>query len=201
MNETEIYDTDPGAPARFREEELQRLDVARRRRQVFTFAPIDPVYRDGTLKAMRGRLSLFMSVLPISRIDKTCVNPDELIGKTIPVTVEQLPTRRSELVVSHKGALEQLRGELFRSLHAKCDYDGVVHGIGHSQRSGEVEFGVFVDLGHKLCGLVHVSTLPAAVRPPSQHFRPGQPVRVTVLRRRRDKEGKMRIELRIKHEE
>lgn len=196
---TKMHDTDPGAPARFQQEELQRMAVALEKRTVFHVTPIDPVYKDGNFKAARSRLGQFMTVLPISLIDKSVVNPENMIGKPLPVIVEKLPTRQSELVVNHKGALEELRHQLFKSLRPQGPVvEGVVDGIGINYQQGRREFGVFVDLGHKLRGLIHLSSLPLGKQPPSAHFRDGEAVRVQVIKKLwRDRSGNARLDLRL----
>lgn len=198
---TKMHDSDPDAPARFQQEELRRMADAMERRTVFHVTPIDPVYRGGIFKAARSRLGQFMTVLPISLIDKSFVNPEDMIGKPLPVIVEKLPTRDSELVVNHKGALEELRHQLFKSLRPQgLVVEGVVDGIGINYQKGNREFGVFVDLGYRLRGLIHISSLPLDKQPLSAHFRDGTVVRVQVGKKFwRDRSGNPRIELGLIH--
>ncbi len=196
-NAISVHDTDPGARARFRKEELQRFGDAIKRRQVFTVTPVEPIYAQGEFKAVLARLGIFMAVLPVSQIDKTVVDVESIIDRSLPVVVQSLPSRRSRMVLSHRTALEVSRVRLFKQLRVGQILEGVVDNVGRKLKDDR-EFGVFIDLGHKLTGLVHQSGLAGKLRPLSEHFRPGDAVTVEIVAlRNRDRSGNRRIDLRL----
>lgn len=199
MNATEliIHDTDPTAPQRFVTEQLARLESSRRANRIITVTPVEPVYRNRVLKAVRARVGLFMAVLPISRIDKSAVNIDLMCGKPLPVVIERLPTDKSDLLLNHKIALTCLRGRLFRQLRTDNRLiHGRVRNIG-LRKETQTEFGLFVDLGYGLCGVVHVSSLDESLLPLSMNFAVGDSVVVQPVKIGLKPDGQPRIDLRL----
>ena len=132
---------------------------------------------------------------PMSQIETGfCEDPTVYVGRTLEFLVTSVEDGRGGAVLSRKKLLrrqEDARGrKLLKSLEPGQELDGSVARL--------EAFGAFVDLGG-VDGLVHVSEIRhERVGHPNQVLKPGDKVRVKVLRLEKDKKGRRRIALSIK---
>lgn len=132
---------------------------------------------------------------PMSQIELGfCSDPKVYVGKTLDFLVTEVKDGRGGAVVSRRSLLRRSEAEkgkaLLETLKPGDELDGRVERL--------EAFGAFVDLGG-IDGLVHVSEIAhERIGHPSQALKPGDTVRVRVLKLEPGKEGKTRIALSIK---
>lgn len=117
--------------------------------------------------------------LPISQIDLYRVEqPEQFINQRLRCLVTEVNREERNLVVSRRALLEKEREEQREKLWAELAEGQVREGVVRSVR----DFGAFVDLGG-VDGLVHVSEMSwNRVQDPATLLRPGQSVKVVVLK-------------------
>ena len=104
-------------------------------------------------------------------------NLDELVGQTLESLVTELVPEARRLVLSRRAVIEKqaadAREKLLETLEPGTELEGTVRSVR--------DFGAFVDIGHGVEGLVHVSELSwERVANPADVLQPGQRVRVIV---------------------
>jgi len=132
---------------------------------------------------------------PMSQIELGfCSDPKVYVGKTLDFLVTEVKDGRGGAVVSRRQLLRRTEAEKGKALLEKLQVGDELEG-----RVERLEaFGAFVDLGG-IDGLVHVSEIAhERIGHPSQALKPGDTVRVRVLKLEPGKEGKTRIALSIK---
>jgi ribosomal protein S1 len=142
---------------------------------------------------VEGKIGSHMAFMPASqaalhRIDDLA----ELTGQTLVCQVVEISHERQRVVVSRRAVLETEAALAREEGIAQLVEGAVVRGKVTRMES----FGAFVDLGHSIEGMVHVSNLShGRVGHPSERVRIGQEVEVQVLE---ISEGGRRIGLGIK---
>ncbi len=105
---------------------------------------------------------------------------EELVEKTLTLSVIEVKQRRRRLIASERAARKQRREELLEELSEGDIRKGIVRNI--------VDFGVFVDLGG-IDGLIHISELAwDYVKDPNSILSVGDEVEVYVLNVDRERE-------------
>ncbi|MBI4426030.1 MAG: S1 RNA-binding domain-containing protein [Candidatus Kerfeldbacteria bacterium] len=98
----------------------------------------------------------------------------QLVGKSLKVKVIDVNERESKLIVSEKAAWEEQQAEIISQYHLGDVVGGRVTGI--------VNFGVFVEFGPKLEGLVHISELAwQRIEDPRQIAQVGESIKVQII--------------------
>lgn len=132
---------------------------------------------------------------PFSQIESGfCAEPSAYLGQTLEFLVQEVGDGGKNLVLSRRALLRREEkaqaGKLLETLKEGVELNGRVTRI--------QPFGAFVAIGG-LEGLVHVSEIQHGhVTNPNDVLRPGQEVRVRVLRLEKDDKGRLRIGLSIK---
>lgn len=132
---------------------------------------------------------------PVSQIELGfCDNPSAYVGKTLEFLVTAVEEGRRGAVLSRRQLLrrgeQEKAKELLAHLKPGDELEGTVARLEN--------FGAFVNLGG-LDGLVHVSEIShERIGHPSKALKPGDRVRVRVLRIEKGKDGKPRVALSIK---
>ncbi|HTO99236.1 MAG TPA: S1 RNA-binding domain-containing protein [Myxococcales bacterium] len=131
--------------------------------------------------------------VPASQIDIRFVeDPSQFVGQRLRFRVTEL--RGGNAILSRRSLLEEERAALAVELRKKLEVGAQVEGTVTSVR----DFGAFVDLGG-LEGLVHVSELShARVVHAQDVVKPGQRVKVQVLRIEPDEKGHEKIALSLR---
>src|SRR6266851_646315 len=142
-----------------------------------------------------------LSVQPGESIDAYVVSqtdvrfvedPAQFVGQKLKFRVMEI--RGGNAILSRRALLEEERAGLAAELRKKLEVGAVLEGMVSSVR----DFGAFVDLGG-LEGLVHVSELShQRVAHAQDVVKPGQNVRVQVLRVEKDEKGHERIALSLR---
>jgi small subunit ribosomal protein S1 len=144
----------------------------------------------GGLEVDLGGMRAFV---PTSQIDVRFVeDPAQFVGQKLKFRVTEL--RGGNAILSRRALIEEERAgkaaELRKRLEVGAQLDGVVISVR--------DFGAFVDLGG-LEGMVHVSELShARVAHAQDVVKPGQNVRVQVLRIEKDEKGHDKIALSLR---
>jgi ribosomal protein S1 len=122
--------------------------------------------------------------MPISQIDLYRVeNPEQYVNQRLLCLVAEVNPDERNLVVSRRGYLEKEREAMREKLWAELAEGQVRDGVVRSIK----DFGAFVDLGG-VDGLVHVSEMSwTRVQDPASVVRPGQSVKVVVLKLDRER--------------
>ncbi|MEC8990442.1 MAG: S1 RNA-binding domain-containing protein, partial [Candidatus Latescibacterota bacterium] len=116
---------------------------------------------------------------PISQIDTSFVqNPEEYRDKTMQFKIIRFRDRGRSIVLSRRALLEVEQEKHATTVRAQVAVDAVLTGTVTRLES----FGAFVDLGHGVEGLVHVSEFKhERVGHPQEVVESGQEVKVKVL--------------------
>jgi len=167
-------------------------------REVLQQALESKVPVEGTVTAQnKGGLEVDLGGLrafcPASQIDVRFVeDPAQFVGQKLKFRVMEI--RGGNAILSRRALLEEERAGLAAELRKKLEVGAVLEGTVSSVR----DFGAFVDLGG-LEGLVHVSELShQRVAHAQDVVKPGQNVRVQVLRVEKDEKGHERIALSLR---
>ncbi|HYV66690.1 MAG TPA: S1 RNA-binding domain-containing protein [Myxococcales bacterium] len=167
-------------------------------REVLQQALESKVPVEGTVTAQnKGGLEVDLGGLrafcPASQIDVRFVeDPAQFVGQKLKFRVMEI--RGGNAILSRRALLEEERAALAAELRKKLEVGAVLDGTVSSVR----DFGAFVDLGG-LEGLVHVSELShQRVAHAQDVVKPGQRVRVQVLRIEKDEKGHDRIALSLR---
>ena len=140
-------------------------------------------------------LSGVRAFCPLGQIDiQFCDKPEEHVGARYPFRILEIKEKGRNIVVSRRLLLEEERErkskETLANLKPDLECEGKVTKL--------TDFGAFVDLGG-VEGMVHVSAIShGRINHPSQILKPGQQVKVKVLKIEADKEGRPKISLSIK---
>src|SRR6267143_1825796 len=145
------------------------------------------------LRELRNDLGGLRAFCPASQIDVRFVeDPAQFVGQKLKFRVMEI--RGGNAILSRRALLEEERATLAAELRKKLEVGAVLEGTVSSVR----DFGAFVDLGG-LEGLVHVSELShQRVAHAQDVVKPGQNVRVQVLRIDKDEKGHDRIALSLR---
>ncbi len=167
-------------------------------REVLQQALESKVPVEGTVTAQnKGGLEVDLGGLrafcPASQIDVRFVeDPAQFVGQKLKFRVMEI--RGGNAILSRRALLEEERATQAVELRKKLEVGAVLDGTVSSVR----DFGAFVDLGG-LEGLVHVSELShQRVAHAQDVVKPGQNVRVQILRIEKDEKGHERIALSLR---
>jgi small subunit ribosomal protein S1 len=140
-------------------------------------------------------LSGIRAFCPLSQIDlQFCEKPEDHVGVRYQFRIMEIQEKGRNIVVSRRVLLEEEQEkkskETLAMLKPDLECEGKVTKL--------TEFGVFVDLGG-IEGMVHVSEIShARVNHPSEVLRPGQHVKVKVMKIEPGKDDRQRITLSMK---
>jgi predicted RNA-binding protein with RPS1 domain len=119
-------------------------------------------------------------------------NLEEMVGQTLESLVTELVPRAHRLVLSRRAVIEKqaadARAEMLETLEAGETVEGIVRSVR--------DFGAFIDIGHGVEGLVHVSQLSwERITDPNEILKPGQAVKAVVKKVDRET-GKIGLSIR-----
>lgn len=123
-----------------------------------------------------------------------CEKPEEHVGARYLFRIMEIKEKGQNIVVSRRVLLEEEQEKRSKETLAKLkpdmEWEGKVTNL--------AEFGAFVDLGG-IEGMIHISEIShAKINHPSEILKPGQVIRVKVLKTEPDKNGQTKISLSIK---
>ena len=140
-------------------------------------------------------LSGHRAFCPLGQIDLPfCEKPEEHVGERYRFRIIEFKEKGRNIVVSRRVLLEEEQRkrseETLAMLKPDLECEGKVTKL--------TEFGAFVDLGG-LEGMVHISEIShGRIGHPSELLKPGQDVKVKVVKVETDREGRPKIALSIK---
>lgn len=132
------------------------------------------VVKGGVLVSVLGDARAFV---PASLIGGKHADLNELVGKPMKIKVLEVDAKRKRIVGSHKAVvrmeMEAEKKEFLESLKVGDRINGTVCRI--------ASFGAFVDLGHGIDGLVHITQCSwGRIKSPDEVLTPGQKIEVVV---------------------
>jgi len=161
----------------------------RRADQVKTWEKLEKLFAEGkpikaqVTQVVKGGLLVDLvgvrGFIPASQVSRNFVeNLEEYVGQTLELKIVELDRQKNNVVLSRKALLEEeyqkAKEEIFSKLKENMIVEGVVRRI--------TDFGAFVDLGHGVEGLLHVSEMAhSRINHPSDVLSEGDKVRVMVL--------------------
>jgi small subunit ribosomal protein S1 len=140
-------------------------------------------------------LSGIRSFCPLSQIDLSfCEKPEDHVGARYPFRIMEIKERGRNIIVSRRVLLEEEQEKKLRETLARLKPD--------LQCEGKVtrltDFGAFVDIGG-IEGMVHISEIShARISHPSEILKPGQQVKVKIMKIEPDKDGQQKVALSMK---
>lgn len=140
-------------------------------------------------------LSGIRAFCPLSQIDLAfCEKPEEQVGAKYPFRIMEIKEKGRNVIVSRRTLLEEEREkrskETLERLKPDLECEGKVTKL--------TDFGAFVDIGG-IEGMVHISEIShGRINHPSEILKPGQQVKVKVMKIESDREGRPKVSLSIK---
>ncbi|MCJ7705050.1 MAG: S1 RNA-binding domain-containing protein [Desulfobacterales bacterium] len=140
-------------------------------------------------------LSGIRAFCPLSQIDLIFTEkPEDHLGARYPFRIIEIKERGKNIIVSRRAFLEEEREKISKETLERLKPDLECEG----KVTKLTNFGAFVDLGG-IEGMVHISEIShGRIDHPSGVLKPGQQVKVKVLKIEPDKEGRPKISLSIK---
>ena len=132
---------------------------------------------------------------PLSQIELLfCEKPEDHIGTRYPFRIMEIKEKGKNVIVSRRVLLEEEREkrskETLERLKPDLECEGAVTKL--------TDFGAFVDIGG-IEGMVHISEIcHGRINHPSEILKPGQRVKVKVMKIESGKEGRPKVSLSIK---
>ena len=169
------------------------LEVLREAQQ--NFIPVEGRVSGVVKGGFEIDLSGIHAFCPLSQIElRFCERPEEHIGTRYPFRIMEIKERGKNVVVSRRVLLEEEREkksiETLERLKPDLECEGKVTKL--------TDFGAFVDIGG-VEGMVHISEIShVRINRPSEILKPGQLVKVKVMRIDSDKEGRPKVSLSMK---
>jgi len=168
--------------------------------EILREAQLDLIPVEGRVSAVnKGGFEIDLSgtraFCPLSQIDlQFCEKPEEHVGARYQFRIMEIQEKGRNIVVSRRVLLEeeqeQKSRETLAMLKPGLECEGKVTKL--------TPFGAFVDLGG-IEGMVHVSEIShARINHPSEILKPGQQVKVKVMKIEQDKGDRQRIALSMK---
>jgi small subunit ribosomal protein S1 len=140
-------------------------------------------------------LSGIRAFCPLGQIDlRFCEKPEEHVGARYPFRIMEIKEKGKNIIVSRRGLLEEEQEnkskETLARLRPDLECEGKVTKL--------TDFGAFVDIGG-IEGMVHISEIShGRINHPSEILKPGQQVKVKVMKIEADKEGRPKVSLSIR---
>ena len=169
------------------------LEILREAQQ--SFIPVEGRVSNVVKGGFEIDLSGIHAFCPLSQIDlRFCEKPEDHIGARYPFRIMEIKERGKNVIVSRRLLLEEEQEkkskETLERLKPDLECEGKVTKL--------TDFGAFVDLGG-VEGMVHISEIShARISHPSEILKPGEPVKVKVMKIESGKEGRPKISLSIK---
>ena len=148
---------------------------------------------------VKGRFQIDLSGIrafyPLGQIDlQFCERPEDHVGARYPFRIMEVKEKGKNIIVSRRVLLQEEQEKKSKETLARLKPDLECEG----KVTKLTDFGAFVDIGG-IDGMVHISEIShGRIGHPSEVLKPGQPVKVKVMKIETDKEGRPKISLSIK---
>jgi small subunit ribosomal protein S1 len=169
------------------------LDMLREAKE--NFVPVEGRVAGVVKGGFEVNLSGIRAFCPLSQIDVAyCEKPEEYVGARYPFRIMEIKERGKNIIVSRRVLMEEEREKKSKETLARLKPDLECEG----KVTKLTDFGAFVDIGG-IEGMVHISEIShGRINHPSEILKPGQQVKVKVLKIESDKEGRPKISLSVK---
>jgi len=150
-------------------------------------------------KAVKGGFEIDLSGIrafcPLGQIDlQYCEKPEEHVGARFPFRILEIKEKGKNIIVSRRVLQEEEQEKKSKETLARLKPDLECEG----RVTKLTDFGAFVDIGG-IEGMVHISEIShGRINHPSEILKPGQQVKVKVMKIEADKEGRPKISLSVK---
>ncbi len=105
-------------------------------------------------------------------------NLDQFVGQTLPVKIIEFDKDRRKIIVSHKIVEEEAHMKNKEALVSTLEIGSIIEGT----VTNVVDYGAFVDIGHNVEGLVHISELSwGGNKKPGDVLKKGQTLNIRVI--------------------
>jgi small subunit ribosomal protein S1 len=140
-------------------------------------------------------LSGIRAFCPLGQFDlHFCEKPEEHVGLRSPFRIMEIKEKGKNIIVSRRVLLEEEQEKKAKETLARLKPDLECEG----RVTKLTDFGAFVDIGG-IEGMVHISEIShGRINHPSEILKPGQQVKVKVMKIEADKEGRPKISISIK---
>jgi len=151
------------------------------------------------LKVIKGGFEVDLSGIrafcPLSQINLSfCEKPEDHVGARCPFRIMEIKEKGKNIIVSRRVLLEEEQEKKSKETLARLKPDLECEG----RVTKLADFGAFVDIGG-IEGMVHISEIShGRISHPSEILKPGQQVKVKVMKIEADKEGRPKVSLSIK---
>ncbi len=109
---------------------------------------------------------------------KRSENLDQYVGKSLPVKIIEFDKDRKKIIVSHKIVEEELHMKNKEKLVSTLEIGSIVEGT----VTNVVDYGAFVDIGHNVEGLIHISEISwSGNKKPSEVLKKSQKINIRVI--------------------
>ena len=169
------------------------LDMLREARE--NFIPVEGRISGVVKGGFQIDLSGIRAFCPLSQIDlQFCEKPEEHVGARYPFRIMEVKERGKNIIVSRRVLLEEEQEKKSKETLARLKPDLECEG----RVTKLTDFGAFVDIGG-IEGMVHISEIShGRINHPSEILKPGQQMKVKVMKIEADKKGRPKISLSIK---
>ncbi len=140
-------------------------------------------------------LSGIRAFCPLSQIDLSfCEKPEDHVGARYPFRIMEIKEKGKNIIVSRRVLLKEEQEKKSKETLARLKPDLECEG----KVTRLMDFGAFVDIGG-IEGMVHISEIShGRINHPSELLKPGQSIKVKVIKIEQDKDGHPKISLSIK---
>jgi small subunit ribosomal protein S1 len=140
-------------------------------------------------------LSGIRAFCPLGQIDlRFCEKPEEHVGARYPFRILEIKEKGKNIIVSRRPLLEEEQEKNLKETLSRLKPDLECEG----KVTKLADFGAFVDIGG-IEGMVHISEIShGRINHPSEILKPGQQVKVKVMKFEPDREGRPKVSLSIK---
>ena len=140
-------------------------------------------------------LSGIRAFCPLGQIDlRFCEKPEDHVGARYPFRIIEIKEKGKNIIVSRRVLLQEEQEKKSKETLARLKPDLECEG----KVTKVTDFGAFIDIGG-IEGMVHISEIShGRINHPSEILKPGQPVKVKVMKVETDREGRPKISLSIK---
>jgi ribosomal protein S1 len=105
-------------------------------------------------------------------------NLDQFVGQTLPVKIIEFDKDRRKIIVSHKIVEEEAHMKSKEALVSTLEIGSIIEGT----VTNVVDYGAFVDIGHNVEGLIHISELSwGGNKKPGDVLKKGQTLNIRVI--------------------
>jgi small subunit ribosomal protein S1 len=169
------------------------LDILREAKE--NFIPVEGRVSSVVKGGFEVNLSGIRAFCPLGQIDlQFCEKPEEHIGARYPFRIIEIKEKGKNIIVSRRMLLEEEQEKKCKETLARLKPDLECEG----RVTKLTDFGAFVDIGG-IEGMVHISEIShERINHPSEILKPGQQVKVKVMKIEADKDGRPKISLSIK---